>query len=278
MWDPRQYGRYAEQRARPFFDLMARVGAEDPRLVLDLGCGSGELTAALARRWPGAAVVGVDSSEAMIESARSRGPRDGQPAFVLGDVRDWEPPGPVDVLVSNAVLQWVPGQFGVLARWTRFLAAGGWIAVQLPGNFDQPGHVIMRELAASPRWRPLLAGVALNRQAADPADYLDLLAMAGCETDAWETTYLHVLTGDNPVLEWYKGSGLRPVIDALGAGLADQFVAEYGERIRQAYPPRPYGTVLPFRRVFAVARRGEGGPGGRRPAGAAVSPGRYRSR
>src|SRR5437763_1179236 len=121
---------------------------------------------------------------------------------------------------------------------------------------DQPAHAIVRELASSARWRPLLDGVMLNRQAADPADYLDLLARAGCAADAWETTYLHVLTGDNPVLEWYKGTGLRPVIDALPAGPAGEFLAEYGARVREAYPARPYGTVLPFRRVFVVARRG----------------------
>jgi trans-aconitate 2-methyltransferase len=256
MWDPGQYGRYAGERARPFFDLLARVGATNPRLVLDLGCGPGELTATLAERWPDATVIGVDSSEAMIESARSGAGRDGRPSFVLGDVREWEPPGRADVVVSNAVLQWVPGQLEVLARWAGFLADGGWIAVQVPGNFDQPGHTIMSELAGSPRWRPLLAGVTMNRQDTGPADYLDLLAGAGCATDAWETTYLHVLTGDNPVLEWYKGTGLRPVIDALRPHLAGEFLAEYGARVREAYPPRPYGTVLPFRRVFAVGRRG----------------------
>lgn len=272
MWDPRQYGRFASDRSRPFFDLLARVGAEDPGLVLDLGCGPGALTATLADRWPGATVVGVDSSAAMIEAARGRayaaggdhdasghldaGHPDRRLSFVLADISDWTPPGAADVVVSNAVLQWVPRQFDVLTRWTGLLARGGWLAVQVPGNFDQPGHTIMRELAGSARWRPLLAGVALNRQSAGPDDYLDVLARAGCETDAWETTYLHVLQGDNPVLEWYKGSGLRPVIDALPAGLAAEFLAEYGARIRAAYPPRPYGTVLPFRRVFAVARRG----------------------
>jgi trans-aconitate 2-methyltransferase len=256
MWDPEQYRRFAGQRARPFFDLLARVPAEDPKLVVDFGCGSGELTATLAARWPGADVIGVDSSVAMIEAARSGAQRDGRPSFVLGDVRDWEPAGPADVLVSNAVLQWVPDQLAVLARWAGFLARGGWVAVQVPGNFDQPAHAILRELAASARWRSRLGGVALNRQAADPADYLDLLARAGCAADAWETTYLHVLTGDDPVLEWYKGTGLRPVIDALPAGLAGEFLAEYGARLREAYPARPYGTVFPFRRVFAAARRG----------------------
>jgi trans-aconitate 2-methyltransferase len=256
MWDPGQYRRFGDERARPFFDLLARVAAADPKLVLDLGCGPGNLTAALAARWPGADVVGVDSSAAMIESARSGAQQDRRLSFVLGDVTDWEPAGPADVVVSNAVLQWLPDQLGVLARWAGFVAGGGWIAVQIPGNNDQPPHTVLRELASSPRWQPLLDGVALNRQAADPADYLDLLAGAGFQADAWETTYLHVLTGENPVLEWYKGTGLRPVIDALPAGRADEFLAEYGTRMREAYPSRPYGTVLPFRRVFVVARRG----------------------
>jgi trans-aconitate 2-methyltransferase len=255
MWDPQQYRRFGDERSRPFFDLLARVGAERPRHVVDLGCGPGELTATLAARWPSATVIGVDSSPAMIEAAQAGRPTGGELSFQLGDATDWQPDAPVDVLVANAVLQWLPGQLEVLARWAGLLSAGGWLAVQAPGNFDQPGHVIMRELAASARWRPLLEGVVLNRQAGDPADYLGLLAGAGCETDAWETTYLHVLPGDNPVLDWYKGTGLRPVIDALPADLAAEFIAEYGDRVRQAYPARPYGTVLPFRRVFVVARR-----------------------
>jgi trans-aconitate 2-methyltransferase len=256
MWDPGQYRRFGDERARPFFDLMARVGAADPRFVADLGCGPGELTATLADRWPGARVAGIDSSAAMIEAARDGRPAGDRLTFDLGDARDWKPDTPVDVLVANAVLQWLPGQLDVLARWAGLLADGGWLAVQAPGNFDQPGHVIMRELAACDRWRPLLGGVVLNRQASDPGEYLDLLARAGCEVDAWETTYLHVLPGDNPVLEWYKGTGLRPVIDALAPDLAAEFIAEYGARMREAYPARPYGTVLPFRRVFVVARRG----------------------
>jgi trans-aconitate 2-methyltransferase len=255
MWDPGQYQRYGDERARPFVDLVARVAATDPKLVLDLGCGPGDLTATLAERWPDAGVTGVDSSAAMIESARSGAQRDGRPSFVLADIRDWEPASPADILISNAVLQWLPDQLDVLARWTGFVADDGWIAVQVPGNNDQPAHTVLRELASSARWRPLLDGVMLNRQAAAPADYLDLLAGAGFQADAWETTYLHVLTGDNPVLEWYKGTGLRPVIDALPADLADEFLAEYGTRMREAYPARAYGTVLPFRRVFAVARR-----------------------
>jgi trans-aconitate 2-methyltransferase len=254
MWDPAQYLRFGDERSRPFFDLIGRIGAERPGLVVDLGCGPGQLTAALAARWPEAEIRGVDSSAEMIASARQLSAPGGL-SFSQGDVRDWQPDRPVDVIVSNAVLQWVPGHEELLPRWVETLVAGGWLAFQVPGNFDQPSHAILRELAGSGTWAPLLAGVSLNRQAADPAEYVDLLSRAGCTVDAWETTYLHVLPGEDPVLEWYKGTGLRPVLAALEQARAEAFLAEYGRRARAAYPPRPYGTILPFRRVFVVARR-----------------------
>jgi trans-aconitate 2-methyltransferase len=256
MWDPGQYQHFGDERSRPFFDLLARVAAEDPRLVIDLGCGPGTLTATLASRWPGAEVRGIDSSPEMIEAARALPVPEGQRlSFALGDVRAWRPSGPVDVIVSNAVLQWVPDHLTVLARWAGFLRPGGWLAFQVPGNFDQPSHAAMREMARSDRWRTLLADVPLNRQAADPAEYLDLLARAGLEVDAWETTYLHVLHGEDPVLDWYKGTGLRPVLAALQPDQAAQFLDEYRARMSEAYPAAPYGTVFPFRRVFVVAAR-----------------------
>jgi trans-aconitate 2-methyltransferase len=266
MWDPRQYRQFSDERSRPFFDLLARVSADDPGLVADLGCGPGNLTAALADRWPGAAVLGVDSSAEMIEAAQRLGrPADGSSerhaaggtglSFTLGDVREWRPDHPVDVIVSNAVLQWIPDHLAVLARWTGFLAASGWLAIQVPGNNDEPSHQVLRAIAGSDRWRSLLADAELNRQAADPAEYLGLLAGAGLEVDAWETTYLHVLHGENPVLDWYRGTGLRPVLAVLPPEQQAEFLDEYGTQLRSAYPAAPYGTVLPFRRVFAVARR-----------------------
>ena len=254
MWDPGQYLRYAGERARPFFDLLSQVRAADPRYVADLGCGPGNLTAALADRWPEAEILGVDSSPEMIDAAQARAAGHPMLSFTLGDVRDWRPGRKVDVLVSNAVLQWVPGHMDVVRRWPGLLAPGGWLAFQLPGNFDQPTHAILLDLVRSDRWAPLLADVALNRQAADPADYLDLLATAGCSVDAWETTYLHVLHGADPVVEWYRGTGLRPVLAALGPDRAQEFVAEYSKRVGEAYPAASYGTVLPFRRVFVVAQ------------------------
>jgi trans-aconitate 2-methyltransferase len=230
--------------------------------VADLGCGPGNLTAALAGRWPDATVVGVDSSPEMIYTASANtasantGPASAPNlSFALGDVRDWRPGRPLDVLVCNAVLQWVPGHDELLLSWADLLAPGGWLAFQLPGNFDQPYHSVVAEMARSPRWRGPLADVRLNRQAGDPADYVTLLARPGFEVDAWETTYLHILQGEDPVLEWAKGTALRPVLAALDAEQAAAFVREYGERLRTAYPPRPFGTLFPFRRVFAVVHR-----------------------
>jgi trans-aconitate 2-methyltransferase len=255
MWDPGEYRRFGDERSRPFFDLLGRVGAEAPEVVVDLGCGPGTLTAALARRWPQAEVRGIDSSAEMIEAAQALPPAGPRLSFALGDVRYWKPGGCVDVIVSNAVLQWVPDHLDVVARWAGFLPAGGWLAFQIPGNDEQPADRAIRELARSDRWRPLLADVQLNRQAEDPAQYLDLLARAGFEADAWETTYLHVLPGADPVVGWYQGTGLRPVLAALPPGQAADFLADYRARTREAYPAAPYGTVFPFRRVFTVAVR-----------------------
>jgi trans-aconitate 2-methyltransferase len=260
VWDPGAYLRFGSERARPFFDLLTRVQAVDPGYVVDLGCGPGNLTALLAARWPEAYVLGVDNSAEMIEAARAEvaGPAaaDGSRlAFARADIRAWQPGRPVDVFTCNAVLQWVPGHLNMLTGWAGWLAPGGWLAFQLPGNFDQPSHTILRDLAASARWRDLLDGVQLNRQAMDPAAYLDVLAAAECEVDAWETTYLHVLHGENAVLDWYRGSGLRPVLAALTAADGAEFAAEYGTQLRAAYPPARYGTVLPFRRIFVVAHR-----------------------
>jgi trans-aconitate 2-methyltransferase len=258
MWDAAQYLRFGGERARPFFDLVAQVGADSPRYVADLGCGPGNLTAALAQRWPGALVAGVDNSPEMIAAARAAviaEPGVPGPEFVLGDITRWHPALPPDVIVCNAVLQWVPGHRELLPRWADLLAPGGWLAFQLPGNSGQPSDQIVRELSASPRWRHRLAVLELNRQAGDPAEYVSLLARPGYQVNAWETSYLHILTGDNPVLDWTKGSTLRPVLAALDQEQAADFMHAYQERLRAAYPPRPFGTLFPFRRVFTVVHR-----------------------
>lgn len=252
-WDPGQYARFSTERARPFFDLVARVGARTPAYVVDVGCGSGELTALLAQRWPDADVEGVDSSAEMLARAPTGVPR---LRFVQADAATWRPSRRPDVVVSNAALQWVDGHESVLRELASGLAPGGWLAVQVPGNVDAASHVLLREIAA--RWLPELPRRPTT--VLDPAGYAALLGGCGLHVDAWETTYLHVLPGPDPVLEWVRGTALRPVLAALAPDRCEAFLAEYGAALRAAYPPGRHGTPLPFRRVFAVGQRPEGMP------------------
>lgn len=248
-WDPERYLAYASERGRPFLDLLARVGARAPRHVADLGAGPGNLTALLHARWPDAEVTAVDASPEMVEQAR----RVEGITPVLADLRTWEPAQPLDVIVSNAALQWVPDHLVLLDRLVGLLADGGWLAMQVPGNFDEPSHTIRRELVAQPAYAPHLAAVAVP-SSHDAATYLRRLQSRGLMVDAWETTYLHVLTGPDPVFTWVSGTGARPTLQALPAELRADFEAEYRARLREAYPPDVEGrVVLPFRRVFAVA-------------------------
>ncbi len=252
MWNPEIYARYAAERARPFYDLTARVGATDPDYVVDLGCGSGELTALLADRWPTATVHGIDSSPAMIEKARAH--RGAALTFEVADLRTWRPPVPVDVMVSNAVLQWVPEHRDLLPRLVRAVHRGGWLAVQMPGNFDAPSHTVIRKLCRT-TWRAELADLVRDAPVGDPAEYAALLAGLGCRVDAWETTYLHLLQGDDAVLSWVSGTALRPMLDRLPPERRPEFLDDCRRLLAQAYPARPYGTPFPFRRVFVVAQR-----------------------
>ena len=254
-WDPSVYLRHADDRARPFHDLLARVGASAPDRVVDLGCGPGGLTRLLADGWPAAYVLGVDSSPEMIRRAQPYALA-GRCEFVRADVRQWRSGAPVDVLVSNATLQWVPGHLELLAGWPAALRPGGWLAMQVPANFGAPSHALMREVAASPRFQSALAGVLRHADAVEtPETYVDVLARAGCTVDAWQTTYLHVLPGEDAVFDWVRGTGLRPVLDALPADEADEFMATYAARLRGAYPRTEQGTVFPFTRTFVVAQR-----------------------
>jgi trans-aconitate 2-methyltransferase len=251
-WDPDRYLAFSDERGRPFGDLLARVSVERPGTVVDLGCGTGNLTVLLAQRWPGARVLGVDSSEEMVRAA----PSDAGVEFRVGDIRDWSgSEEQVGVLVSNAALQWVPGHLDLLPGLVRVVAPGGWLAFQVPGNFDEPSHTIRRELAAEPAYAEHTAGVAAPH-AHDAATYLHVLRDLGCEVDAWETTYLHVLDGPDPVFRWVSGTGARPTLEALPPGLRSAFEEEFKARLRDAYPERAGAVVLPFRRVFVVARTG----------------------
>jgi trans-aconitate 2-methyltransferase len=251
-WDPDRYLTYADERGRPFVELVARVDVESPRTVVDLGCGPGNLTTLLRERWHAADIQGLDSSPEMIEKARAVDP---SISFAVADLRDWvaEDREPVDVLVSNATLQWVPGHLDLLPALVRTVRSGGWLAFQVPGNFAEPSHVIRTELAAEAAYAEHTRDVAVP-SSHDPVVYLDALTALGCTVDAWETTYLHVLSGPDPVFTWVSGTGARPTLQALPDDLRPEFEGEFKRRLRAAYPERDGRVVLPFRRIFVVAK------------------------
>jgi trans-aconitate 2-methyltransferase len=248
-WDPDRYLAYADERGRPFVELLARIEAAEPHDVVDLGCGPGNLTGLLRARWPEARIRGLDSSPEMIDRARVAEPRI---EFGVADLRSWATGADqVDVLVSNATLQWVPGHLDLLPSLAGHLRSGGWLAFQVPGNFGEPSHTIRTELAAEPPYDAHTRDVAVP-SSHDPVVYLEALTRLGMNVDAWETTYLHVLTGPDPVFTWVSGTGARPTLQALPDDLRPGFEAQFKRRLRAAYPERDGRVVLPFRRVFVV--------------------------
>jgi trans-aconitate 2-methyltransferase len=254
-WDPTQYGRYGDERNRAFFELLARVDLDAPGRIVDLGCGPGPLTRSLAERWPRAVVTGVDSSAEMIQAAAAHAVA-GRVEFVQASVDNWQPVDKVDVVVANAVLHWVPGHIDLIGRYAGWLRDGGALAFQVPDNFTEPSHTLLLDLRTSPRWRETL-GEGADRTAGveRPERYLDALVAAGLDADVWQASYLHVLPGQDAVLDWVKGTALRPVLSLLDGAEREEFMADYGAALRAAYPPQPFGTVFPFRRTFAVARQ-----------------------
>jgi trans-aconitate 2-methyltransferase len=255
MWSPEQYGRYADERSVPFFDLLAKVTLEAPRAVADLGCGPGTLTATLTRRWPEARVFGVDSSREMIAAAASLTMPD-RLTFELGDLGTWRPPGPLDLVVANASLQWLGDHGALLGKLAGDLAPGGVVAIQMPYNFAAPSHTLLREVTGSPRWAARLAAhQPRGAPVEEPVFYLERFMALGLAPTIWETTYYHVLAGDDPVFEWTLGTALRPLWAELDEGERAAFRADYGARLREAYPARSFGTLFPFRRLFLVAAK-----------------------
>jgi trans-aconitate 2-methyltransferase len=258
-WDPQEYLRFSDERGRPFRDLLARVPVTAPGYVVDLGCGPGNLTATLADRWSDADVLGVDSSAEMIERAREGQGTDraGQLSFIEADLATWRPERPIDVVISNATFQWVPGHLDLLDDLVGGVRRGGWLAFQVPGNFGEPSHTELAAVCALPRWRERLAGAGLaSPWVAEPDAYLERLAPHASHLDVWETTYLQVLAGEDAVLRWVRGTALRPVLSELDEAEQAEFLQDYGARLRTAYPQQAFGTVLPYRRIFAVAQIG----------------------
>jgi len=256
-WDPQQYLKFSDHRLRPALELLERVPLESPRLIYDLGCGDGKMARLMAERWPDAAVYGLDNSPQMLEKAASEPSR---VEWREADIHTWQPDQSPDLIYSNATLQWLDGHAALFPRLVESLADGGCLAVQMPLSWGMPSHRLMRETLADggPKGNPL--GTEILRQSMarkwvlDAADYYDLLVARSGSLDIWETEYLQVLAGDDPVLEWVTGTGLRPVLNSLAGEERETFVAEYRRRLRAAYPTRPDGhTLYPFRRLFIVA-------------------------
>ena len=252
-WDPAQYLKFAGERLRPALDLLARVALEAPATVVDLGCGAGNLAPLIAARWPRAQVIGVDSSPDMLAKARADHPR---VQFVRADIGAWRPERPVDVLYSNAALHWVDGHERLLPALLGSLAPGGVLAVQMPRNFGAPSHTSIVETIEQGPWRARLEPLVRREPVHTPGAYWRALHASCAELQIWETEYLQVLTGDNPVAEYTKGTWLKQFLDRLEGAERAAFEADYRARVRAWYPPETDGrTLFPFRRLFIVAQR-----------------------
>ena len=244
-WDPQQYQRFQKERAQPFFDLLHRVPDGDVRAVADLGCGPGKLTATLTERWPGATVWGVDNSPQMLAEAKAL-PAQPNLHFVESDIADWRTPQPLDRIVSNAALHWVPEHEIVLQRLVCMLTPHGVLAVQMPNNYAEAAHRMLDEFVRQEPWASALTGLEERFFIHPPHWYAETLQDLECTVQVWETIYYQILSGENAVLEWMKGTALRPILGQLDPAQHTAFLGEYGAQLSQAYPVGRNGTVFPF--------------------------------
>lgn len=251
-WDPNQYLKFAGERVQPALDLIARIGAETPREIVDLGCGAGNLTPFLSGRWPDAHVTGVDNSPDMLARARIDHPA---VTFVEADIAQWHPPRPVDALFSNAALHWLDHHPALFPALLSKLSPGGWFAVQMPRASDSPMQACTAEIIASGPWRPILEPGRRTRAVGPPEEYWRLLSPHCASLTLWETEYMHVLSGENPVTEFAKGSGLKQLLDKLQEPMRTDFEAAYRKRIVDHYPREADGhTLFKMRRLFILAQ------------------------
>lgn len=259
-WNPAQYLQFEGERLRPALDLLARVPLASPRTIVDLGCGTGNVTRVLGERWPDARITGVDNSPEMLAAARENVFGDDRYSFVAADLSTWQPEAPVDLVYSNAALQWLDDHPRLFSRIAAKVAAGGALAVQMPNNHAAPSHTASIDLARSGRWRAKLGDLVRAHPVADSCDYYATLAPHFATVDIWDTEYLQVLAvrvGDeHPIVAWTKGTWLAPFLAALDTLERTEFLRDYTQRMAIAYPPESDGrTLFPFRRKFIVARR-----------------------
>lgn len=253
-WDSAQYIKFTSERTRPAQDLVARIALEAPRRIVDLGCGPGNSTAVLRQRWPDAEIWGIDNSTAMIDAAR---PSDPKVHWQIADIATWSASVACTVIFSNAALQWVPNHARVLPQLFAQLENGGALAFQVPANIDAPAHRLMRELAESPRWRSRFPSLVREWHVESAFSYHDIFAPLTSRVDFWYTDYLHVLSGPEAIVEWYRGTGLRPWLEALPDERSrHEFASDYLNAISTEFPRQPDGRVIfPFRRFFLIAYR-----------------------
>ena len=253
-WNPALYRRYEDERTRPAQELLARVPLAGAARVVDLGCGPGNSTELLVQRFPTAQVTGTDNSEAMLASARERLP---QVRFEFGDISTWQPELPPDLIYANAALQWVPDHEALIPRLFAALAPGGVLAIQMPDNRLEPTHRLMREVAAEAPWAQAVGDAdKLRTELLGINGYYDLLAADAAKVDVWRTAYQHPMASAAAIVEWVRGTGLKPFVDRLTPELQGSYLAEYERRIALAYPPRADGRLLlAFPRMFIVAQK-----------------------
>jgi trans-aconitate 2-methyltransferase len=257
-WDPDRYMEFADLRSRPGLELIARINHADPQIIVDLGCGPGHLTAVLARRWPQARVIGIDDSAEMLATAETGFPSTQWPTikWETANIDAWSPPYPISILYSNAALHWVGDHRALIPRLFDLVAPGGVMAIQMPDNWDQPTHQLISRLVDDPRWQSRTAPVYPGHPVARSSEYRAWLQAEASELDQWRTTYYHVLEDADPVLNWVKGSVLRPILAVLEPSEVDEFVSQLAKAYRMQYPREPGGaTLLPFSRLFIVARK-----------------------
>ncbi|ACS87227.1 trans-aconitate 2-methyltransferase [Musicola paradisiaca] len=254
-WNPELYLRFASERTRPALELVSRIIHPDIIRITDLGCGPGNSTELLRQAWPHAEITGLDNSAAMLEQAHRRLPGC---TFQLADIAHWQPEKPQDLIFANASLQWLDDHDRLFPHLLRQLAPGGVLAVQMPDTLEQPTHQLMRQTALAGPWRDTFADVDRIRQPlSDPEYYYDLLVGNGCEADIWRTTYYHVMSGPLAIIEWLKGTGLRPFLTRLDKEEQQAFLQHYQVHLQQAYPARRDGScLLAYPRLFLTARKG----------------------
>jgi trans-aconitate 2-methyltransferase len=252
-WDPSQYLKFAGERLRPAVDLLMRVPIVAPETVIDLGCGAGNLIPLLRQHWPHCQLTGVDSSTQMLDRARQDYPKE---RFVEADLASWRPEQPVDVMYSNSALHWVEGHEVLIPELLSAVKPGGFLAIQMPRNFAAPSHTCLADAIEQGPWRAKLLPYLRRKPVAELSYYFRLLHDEASTLELWESEYLHVLQGADPVAEYVKGSWLKQFLDRLDPSESSALEADYRARVRAAYPPQPGGyTLFPFRRMFIVAQR-----------------------